>query len=816
MSTVSKISLANAKYHKRKNILTGIAVFLTTLLLFLVPTIGYNILESQDAVINEMYPNWHAVFRGVSEETVKKLSVHHTIARWGLRSDLGYMAVPNADIAMLYLNSEGFDLYKLELLEGRLPEAENEIVVSKGILDELSLYGEIGDIIRIPYQVYRDGGLDYIQENDFVICGFIADTETNAEQKAYSAFISKDFLKKELLAEQISYRFLFQVIAEDAETTEQIEFRINRLAEQFHISEQFSGINADYLGANYVDPAYVPAVIIIMLIIVAAGVITIYSIYYVSMGERIQEFGKIKAIGATQKQLRRIVLLEGLVVAGIAIPLGLLAGTVLTQYVFLGMFELYQNEMIVVLKDLVLNGEIQFYHLWIYLLASSVAVVTVYLSLLRPMKVVSKVSEIEAIRFQEAQSFRKRKRKGYQDVTVGKLTKIYLAGNKKKSAITIFSMAITGLFFMIVATILACATPTEGADNSILGEYEISPIIEFNNKEHPELEWSEVQMDNPLTEELKEQILQIEGITAVECYKGTYVSSDSFDGYWEGVAGIPESGKDQLEKGIIKGNITYEELTSGDKVIMDHNMLYWYPDLSIGDIINVIVEDGDGTHERQLEIVAIGDYPLSFTNYSYFIMAEEGLEGFSEHNLNMFYHIFADEKYNAEVEAELNIIVEESGRMELRVWQDEYEEYQSIMAMASGTCYAFLGILGAICITNMINTMIHSVHIRKKELGMLQAVGMSDAQLQKMLQLESLFYTAGTLIIAVGGGSLAGYPIYLWAKENAILNISNYHYPIQAAVIVSVVLTVVQFLLTWMLGKSIKRESLIDRIRFSN
>ena len=39
----------------------------------------------------------------------------------------------------------------------------------------------------------------------------------------------------------------------------------------------------------------------------------------------------------------------------------------------------------------------------------------------------------------------------------------------------------------------------------------------------------------------------------------------------------------------------------------------------------------------------------------------------------------------------------------------------------------------------------------------MQAVGMSDGQLQIMLQLEGLFYTIGTLLIAVGGGSIAGY-----------------------------------------------------------
>lgn len=392
--------------------------------------------------------------------------------------------------------------------------------------------------------------------------------------------------------------------------------------------------------------------------------------------------------------------------------------------------------------------------------------------------------------------------------------------NYKKPAFWIVCAAViiaaTGLFFMVVATILSCATPTEWANNSILGEYEISPVVEFNNREHPELEWSEVQKNNPLTEELRDQILRIDGIISVECYTAACVVSDSFGGAREWVAGIPESGKKKIESGIIEGNVTYEELTAGDKVIVDKKLLHWYPGLKVGDILDVVVENGDGTHKRQLEIAAIGDYPPGFTNYNLLIMAGEGLETFSENNLNFYYHIFAEEKYNAETESKLKTIIEESGRMEMRAWKDVYEGYKSGMAMTSSICYAFLGILGAVCIMNMINTMIHGVHIRKKEIGMLQAVGMSDAQLYKMLQFEGLFYTAGTLIVAVGGGSLAGYPVFLWAKEIGLLNIRNYHYPTEAAITVILVLAIVQFVLALLLGKSVKKESLIDRIRFGN
>jgi len=310
--------------------------------------------------------------------------------------------------------------------------------------------------------------------------------------------------------------------------------------------------------------------------------------------------------------------------------------------------------------------------------------------------------------------------------------------------------------------------------------------------------------------------LRIDGITGVECYKATYVKSEIFGDNRVWIEGIPESGKKQLESGIIEGNVTYEELISGDKVIMDKRMLHWYPSLKIGDILDVVVKDENGVHKRKLEIAAIGYYPLGFVNYNDFIMADKGLETFSNNNLNFYYHVFAKEKYDKDVEAKLKSIVEESGRLEMGVWKNVYEEYRSNIALTSGVCYTFLGILGAICIMNIINTMIHSVYIRKKEIGILQALGMSDGQLNKMLQLEGLYYTAGTLLITVGGGSLAGYPVFLWAKDHGFLSITNYHYPKEAAVIVILVLLAVQSVLALAISKSVRKESIIDRIRYNN
>ena len=238
MSMVTEIAVANMKYHKSKNILTGIAIFLTTLLLFLVPTIGMDLIDCQKAAINEVYPTWHALYRNVSEDTAKRLSSHHMIESFGLRSDLGYIAADDANIAMMYMDAQAVEMYQLKLSEGRLPEEENEIALSRGILETLSLSGEIGDTVKIPYQVYRNGSLDFIREKDFVICGFLPDTGESKEQKSYTSLVARAFLNEEIPSDEIGYRFLLQIDTEYAKDTEKIEESIRQLAEQFDISEQ--------------------------------------------------------------------------------------------------------------------------------------------------------------------------------------------------------------------------------------------------------------------------------------------------------------------------------------------------------------------------------------------------------------------------------------------------------------------------------------------------------------------------------------------------------------------------------------------------
>ncbi len=62
------------------------------------------------------------------------------------------------------------------------------------------------------------------------------------------------------------------------------------------------------------------------LVVVFLGGMVIYSIYYVSVISNIQEMGKLKALGATKKHIRRLLFTESLIQSFVGIPCGILLG----------------------------------------------------------------------------------------------------------------------------------------------------------------------------------------------------------------------------------------------------------------------------------------------------------------------------------------------------------------------------------------------------------------------------------------------------------------------------------------------------------
>ena len=138
---------------------------------------------------------------------------------------------------------------------------------------------------------------------------------------------------------------------------------------------------------------------------------------------------------------------------------------------------------------------------------------------------------------------------------------------------------------------------------------------------------------------------------------------------------------------------------------------------------------------------------------------------------------------------------------------------RQVIILVKYPMYLVLVMIAVISFMNLINTMITSIAVRKKELGVLQAIGLSDKQLARMLATEGLVYTAGTLLASVTIGNLFGYYLFGVAKENHLMSLSAYHYPFVETILLAAVLIFGQLGITLFIAGRVRKESLIDRIR---
>lgn len=821
MNTVSQTAWANFKQNKGKNALTGIAVILTTLLLFVIPTIGFGEIDAQKAAVNEMYPTFHGMYRDVDEDTAAELRHRAEVEVMGLRQDVAQIPIEDGTVLMIYVDEAAQGLGKIGLEEGYLPERGNEICVSEGILEQLGIAAGVGDTIRVPFQVIEPDGLGLEQSEDLVITGILPTTKEQKETNAYFALVSRDLMEARQPRESRRYRAMFRVAGADDMTKDAIEEIMEDMAADLGVPEGDVVSNGDLLWANYVDPAFYTGVVCVLLIVVLAGIMTICSIYYISMIYKVQEYGKIKALGATKRQVRQMVFREGMLVAGIAIPVGLALGTVLSKmglrYLWMSFGDNAQGK---VMAQIISQGRIPLWKPWIYIMAVAVTLVTVAVSLIRPMQIASKITPVEAMRYNGDMKIRQEKRKGHREMSLTALTGANLSRNKKRALLTVVTLSLTGILFMVLSTVLSCADPREIARAEMFDDLLISVESRSGDKMHPEREWTAICKDDPLNEDLEKEIGSIPGVKKITRSSELHVYlKDLMDGdqFWrDSIIGIPKEYAARMEDSIVQGDVTYEELYQGDKILMDKNMLHWAPDWKVGDTVDMILETGDGQTERSFEIAAVADMPEGLRHYAGFLLPKEVVDTLCGRPMDYYWSVDTEKDQTENAEQSLRAILEGQEFLGLETYEERVAYNEKNSGFTSQICYVFMAVLGGIGIMNLVNTMINSIYVRRRELGILQAIGLSEKQMVRMLQLEGMFYTAGTLGLSLSIGSLAGYLVFLYARENGILGIVGYHYPVWQAAFLTAVVFVIQLALTYLVMRIFRRQSMIERIRFSD
>lgn len=825
MKMINRVALANTKYHKGKNLLSGIAIILTSVLVFLITSIGLGVVNVQDAAVNKVYPTWHAMYRQVSEENMGKIAQHDLIGEYGLRQDVGESVLNKDDFILIsYLDNGAQKLAKQTFTKGHAPKKGNDAVLSRDALKTLGYpNAKIGDTIKIPIQIYEADGMGLQQEKTFRLTGFSPDIKNQNDEKIFSMLVSKDFMEEVIPKKQRSYRMMIRLNETAATSTDAIKEQIKEIGKNFDVTEDNIVENSDYLFANYIDPAFYSGMAIIVGIILIAGALTIYSIYYVSLINKVQEFGKLAALGATKRQIRQIILRENLIVAGLSIPAGLLIGIAAVKFVFFQLISSISSEQAMTkeMRQVLDNGEVSLILPWIIAMTIGVTLLTVILASLKPMRQASKIMPIEAMRYTGQMQGNKKQRKGFIDLNLRRLANANLSRNKKRTMVTIFSLGMIGILFVVISTVFSCMNPKQAARDTIAEDYCMSIASREGDKMRPELKWTVIQQNNPLNNKVINKIKAIDGVEKVDAFQSITgevpsVKDPGTDKPMSlSIGGISKDQMALINRDIEKGHATYEELNSGDKVIATGYILANYPEIKIGDTLTFKFFDGNRTFEKDMTIIGGGSFAQSVTNFDNFLMSNEAIKKLSKNNLTYYVNIKAAKGKTKTVQSAIENIEEGNELFRLESYEEVLKQWEDTLQLTAGAGYAIMLVLAIVGIMNLINTTIDSILSRKKELGVMQAIGMSNQQMKKMLRTEGFVYAGGIILLAGGLGSILGYLVYLYAESHSLMQIKVYQYPLIQVLLMIFLVVIVQLILTYATTTIVNKETVIKRIQAS-
>lgn len=814
--TITNLARSRVSYNKSRSILTIVAIALTTTLLMGLASSAIGLFDANKQIALAE-GNHHAIVRHLTAGQLEMLNNHLDVE--SLEASLEFAEVDydrmNGYLTVNSTLKDGIYHGVGSLTQGRFPEAADEICGPPAFFERMDTDPVIGNTLTISFRV---GGKGLVQTREFTICGLVSQRDTSLLQEisddriVYSASVSEALAAEYLAPKMRDYTASLRLAGESSYSEDKMMDAIHDICQNFGIDTDNITYNIPYLMAVLSASTEITVIsALIGALILFFSCLVIYSIYYVSVITDVQEIGKLKALGASKKQVKKLLVAESMRLCIIAVPLGLALGFGIPALLFPLLMDAAQKNSFTALVE-------RHYHLfspWSFVGVTAAVLAAVRISLRKPLRMAGKISPIEAIRYQERAAGAGAK-KGHRNVGLTRLCLANLRRNKKRTVVTIVTMGLSCVLFMSFAGTLNSMSALDQARYAIPeGSFKLYLDCNWNDKEYPENNLDTLQTKDLFGEELLDRIREAGGVTDI--VKNGYVLFDTdssaplFENHQKvSIAPFDRAEVSDLQKEITQGEIDYDAMLTENSVICTTHYDWEDMGLSLGEPITLNIHDGDRTIPVTVSVCAV----IKDSRHGYLNMPRELWDALGlQYDPTTELYISVEDSAYDEVKATLQEICAENEHFGLYSLDEELQIGRLYVNIIKYPLYGILIMVAVISCINLVNTMITSIVTRKRELGILQAIGLSDRQLKKMLSLEGLFFTAGTLLLSVTLGNLSGYLIYLFAKKNHFSAISAYHYPVWETLGLAALLIAGQLVITAVLNRRVHAESLIDRIR---
>lgn len=788
------LAKADLKTHKLKTFLTAIIIILATCLMATIFSVLVN-----DALDQANQAPYHAMYRAVNEDTKTTLQSDKDFEAVGIYKSFGNQVDRDGRTDLAYMDEQTLAFMGFRLVDSVIPDSENEVLVSETYLKNRAL--SVGDTFRFAYV---DSLTNEEREEEFTVCGTIQNKEQERGEQFYVVTSNSFRMKYAQQYSQITSDFSTETAAtvdvlvllnSDYSSTgsdTQKDF-LKSKGESAGIPSFDVIINESYIDGVYFDGTVIAAVIFFTIFLMFASSFVIYSIFYISIVNSMPMYAQLISLGTTQKQLRRFLNTQGNMLAVRFIPLGALISILL----------------------IVLISGVQWllYDALITLFAILLIYVVIKFALRKPAKLLANASPIEAMKFRDGETAGSHK--ALKQITPDSLAKSNLHTNRKKNRMSIISLSISGTLMIALAILVSSINLPAMIRQSYPMDEDFQIGIQMDNFYE---RFPTIIQNNPLSGELMGQITDIPGVQKIvldECVIGRLVES----------AVNYTSPEDNLEllnslspelianvSEIASGTVSYDDLGTNEIVInkyrTDRSELN-YGDLQVGDSLTFRFEVGGQIIEETFTVAGIAYFPST----GLFYCTQEAIEQISPYNNTTHISIFCDKNYTEPVKDRLASLISGNPNLRLKVYSEEYSMIAGFINVTMSSLYAVSAFVVIFGLLNMINMLINSAIIRKREFALLQAVGMTNRQLRKMLYREGMSVSIKSALLAAAFGiTIGGLLCYLANKVMALKFVIFAIDPLPVLLFAAVLIGL-QILVSYCICRSIEKTSLIENLR---
>lgn len=785
------MSKKSLKTGRMRNIFVSITIVLAAALL---TAILMFVQGQRTETARQLMHAQQAGYYELTDEQVQALASDERIA-YQIRVKTGVLSDMDGFSVMPYYVSELSDEIRVgELEEGAMPEKENEVAVQGAMLERMGIEPEVGSSVTFAFY---DGN-----EETFTVSGILAGGEG---AKQFSVFFSEAYAENGSQLKDMPYEVYVKIYGAASMYPDELREVIYLIGSDAGIEREYVNPSKAYLDSLSVDSQQIILCVLVGGVILLACVLVIYGVFYLSVIGRIHQFGQLRTIGMTKKQLKKFVSREGRLLFLRAVPIGIIIGGVAGYFMKPQGFSIL-NTLIIVAAVFVI-----------------IYVITM-LSVHKPAKIAGNVSPMEALRYVPQDGMKQTSgRKQCRNLTPAGLGIMNFSRNRKKTAITMLSLGLGGILFMTAATYMSSFSKENYARQGDFQEAEF--IISYSPSaiELNENGLSGMQAETPLGDEMIGQITSIDGVEKVTERKGFGVQYDfpQHDEYGSNdiIYPLTEEEMQGIDSYVTEGTADTEALLSGEQVLVAGNdtveEIYGWK-FQTGDKVTLHYYDGGGMAEKEVEIAGILSAAFDRDHNGiegWFVMPEQAvLDWLSYDSINSSLLISTDPAKEASVGEQLDQIVGERPELTMETLAQRCIAYGQSADQIFGAISGLAIFIMMFSILSMMNTLITNIVTRKQELAMLESIGMSKGQIRKMLLGESLLLVGVAVGVTMTVGTLCGYILCHMLRGIGAVYM-QFRFPFEFALGYDAVLILVPLLITVVSMKSFAREALVERLR---